>query len=111
MGNVDQTEVDALVQNISYSEETLTFNYSDIYGNPLPHGNVLPANYQSYFRLSIPGLGTTGDLLFDITNAATLATTAADIQRLCRTSRETRVDGYVPERAAPVQHQLDTRSS
>jgi hypothetical protein len=78
-GNVDQTEVDALVQNISYSEETLTFNYSDIYGNPLPHGNVLPANYQTYFRLSISGVGTTGDLLFDITSAGTLATTAADI--------------------------------
>ena len=46
---------------------------------------MLPLNYQSYFRLSIPGVGTTGDILFDITSAATLNTTATAIQTALRT--------------------------
>ncbi len=78
--NVDQTEIDSLVMAVTYAQETLGFTYSDIYGGKIEWGNVLPANYQSYFRLYLPGVGTTGDILFDITSAATLNTTATAIQ-------------------------------
>ncbi len=77
--NVTQEEINALVEQVTYSQELLNFTYTDINGNPIEWGNVNPANYQSYFRLSING-ETTANLLFDITNDASLVSTAATIQ-------------------------------
>ena len=75
--NVAQTEINSIVGQQTYSQEQITITYQPIYYTLNGVATSGLAVGEGYCALSIPGIGTTGDIDF---NPGDLATTATNIQ-------------------------------
>ena len=82
--NTAQRAANDLVQSIAYTQEQLVFTYQPVsytVGSTATAGNAVGPGY---FRLYLPNVNTTANILFDPTSTATLNTVAGAIQTQLR---------------------------